>query len=64
MCDFLNTNIMRDKGDLTFSYPGSLWYGFSFMRLCIETSTLSSDWAAVHAGPDHVLEWNGDSTQI
>ena len=34
------------------------------MRLCIETRTLRRDWAAVHPGPGHVLEWNTDHTYI
>lgn len=33
------------------AYPGSLWYGFSLMRLWMERSTLKIDWTGVQRGP-------------
>lgn len=39
----------------TCSNPGSLWYGFSFNKDCIDINTLESDWAGLQAGPDQVL---------
>ena len=40
----------------TCSNPGSLWYGFSFNKDCIDINTLESDWAGLQAGPDQVLK--------
>ena len=36
--------------------PGSLWYGFSFMRLCMDIITLEILFAGLQAGPVHVLK--------
>lgn len=40
----------------TCSNPGSLWYGFSHISDCIESSTLSKLCAALQGGPLHVLQ--------
>jgi len=39
----------------TCSNPGSLWYGFSFIRDCIDIRRLERLRAGLQAGPDHVL---------
>ena len=39
----------------TCSKPGSLWYGFSFIKDCIDIRRLERLSAGLHAGPDHVL---------
>lgn len=41
---------------LTFSNPGSLKYGFSFIRDCIDRRTVDKLWAGLQDGPDHVLK--------
>lgn len=56
--NFMSLSTIRKFKKLTLSKPGSLWYGFSVIRLWMDISTLDSVWAGLQAGPAHVLENN------